>query len=915
MNASNKKRRAYSISCYTFLFIIMVALIYGYFFIVQKSFIWESDGFSQHYLIFKEYLEIIRDFLHHPSAGIAQWDWNIGLGADVIGSYGYYVIGDPFVYLGLLFPASQTELAFHVLILLRMYAIGGSFLVFCRKMEVDLPGALVGSLIYTFTYYVVLSATRHPFFLLPMILFPLLCLGMERILHHQSNTLFIGSIFLGAFSNFYFFYMLTVLIFLYALVRYFHLYGRKEIKKILPFIWTAVYSYAIGILLSGIVFFPVVWGFLQSSREASSKFAQGLWVYPLDYYVALIRNLFIPGSYLWTALGFSTFVMLVIPYIIRHKKKFSFIASLLFIFGCMLLLPAFGSIMNGFSGPYNRWTFVLPFFLALGAAYLYNQRFQLMKRDLTAMVASLLFFTLVTGISIRVTSYRFTYLAPLLFAWAMWGVLFTISIKRQRQTLQPFDKQGLSFLLLALIMGNLAYNAMGYYYPWGKNTMETLLDYGTADEAYSATFGGAEKLIQEHDKDIYRIGVTSQDRKIKNQLILLEKMGLTSYLSITNGQVANFARQLENGQFQLIQPVRNGFDDRSIMNHFLNVQAIVTEEKNEKYLPYGYHVTAKKETKDRSFIVAETSLAYPFAYAESVYLPESDFEELNPVEKEAFLSYGTVVNAKEVRTEKLELFDGRFGVKSLPIEISSDNETKIELKGQQIVVKDPSGKVNITVKDPNEIDQTAVFAYLEGLHFEPIQSKTWGRTPINYTAVLKMGNQRKSIYQSDLLSFSSYLPRKKMLFHLGYQASGQKDQPISLQFDRVGNYDLANVQVLTLPLDDAYQQRVKAKKENTLTITTFKNEEIKGTVYQEKDSVLTTTIPFTSGWQAEVNGKSVDTIRVNEGFVGIPLSKGESKITFTYQTPFLKAGMAATFLGVLLTVINQMIQQKKKKSN
>ncbi|WP_313468369.1 YfhO family protein [Carnobacterium sp.] len=178
-----------------------------------------------------------------------------------------------------------------------------------------------------------------------------------------------------------------------------------------------------------------------------------------------------------------------------------------------------------------------------------------------------------------------------------------------------------------------------------------------------------------------------------------------------------------------------------------------------------------------------------------------------------------------------------------------------------------------------------------------------------------MGDQRKSIYQSDLLSFSSYIPRKKMLFHLGYQTSNQKNQTISLQFDRIGSYDLANIQVLTLPLDDAYQQRVKAKKENALTITTFKNEEIKGTVYQEKDSVLTTTIPFTSGWQAEVNGKPVDTIRVNEGFVGVPLDKGQSKITFTYQTPFLKAGMAATFLGVLLTIVNQMVQQKRRKNN
>ncbi|MEG0679524.1 MAG: YfhO family protein, partial [Carnobacterium sp.] len=70
-----------------------------FFYLTRQSFIWEGDGFSQHYLIFKEYLGIIQDFLHQPSAGMAQWNWNIGLGADVIASYGYYIIGDPFVYL------------------------------------------------------------------------------------------------------------------------------------------------------------------------------------------------------------------------------------------------------------------------------------------------------------------------------------------------------------------------------------------------------------------------------------------------------------------------------------------------------------------------------------------------------------------------------------------------------------------------------------------------------------------------------------------------------------------------------------------------------------------------------------------------------------------------------------------------
>ena len=88
-----------------------------------------------------------------------------------------------------------------------------------------------------------------------------------------------------------------------------------------------------------------------------------------------------------------------------------------------------------------------------------------------------------------------------------------------------------------------------------------------------------------------------------------------------------------------------------------------------------------------------------------------------------------------------------------------------------------------------------------------------------------------------------------------------------------------------------------------------------GTIEQEKASVLTTTIPYTSGWQAEVNGKAIETLRVNEGFVGIPLEAGKSKIVLTYQTPLLKAGIAASSLGVLLLAANQIIHRKKRNDH
>src|SRR5699024_4722010 len=114
------------------LFLVIIGCVFSGFYLTGTSFIWEKDGLTQHYLPFDDYLEKLRQFIREE--GFSLWDWNIGMGSDVLTSYGYYVIGDPFVYLGLLFPKEYTELAYHFTILVRLWCIGAGFLFYARKM-------------------------------------------------------------------------------------------------------------------------------------------------------------------------------------------------------------------------------------------------------------------------------------------------------------------------------------------------------------------------------------------------------------------------------------------------------------------------------------------------------------------------------------------------------------------------------------------------------------------------------------------------------------------------------------------------------------------------------------------------------------------------------------------------------------
>lgn len=907
-----KKITKTTFALFTGLFLIMILGIYSYFVVVQKSFIWEGDGYSQHYLIFKDYLALIREFFAQPSAGFQLWDWSNGMGADLFASYGYYVLGDPFVYLRLLFPTNMTELAFHVLILVRVYFIGIAFLAYCSRMKVYSSGALVGSIMYTFTFYVILNVTRHPFFLMPMIFFPLLCVGIEKILHNESNNLFIFMIFISACSNFYFFYMLSVLSFIYAVIRYFHLYGTKNINQIFYYIWKSVYSYLIGLLLSGFLFVPVVWGFLQSSREPG-EFASGLNFYPVKYYWSLFLNLFISERYLWTVFGFSAFVLLLIPMLWIRRKKFGFISSSIALFGVMLLLPAFGSIMNGFAGPYNRWTFVLPLFFSLGAALLYNQRFDLKKNELKAMGITLLLYSLMILLISSVIGFRIAYVMPLFFALILLIILIAANKQKTTQTLTRKYKKTYSAVLLLLIMGNLAYNAMDYYYPWGQGTIELSLDYGTVDEDYLDTFGQIEQQLPKDD-EISRIGVTSKDNHVKNQLIILDQMGLNSYLSVTNGPISNFARELETGQFQLIQPLRNGFDDRRIANNFLGVRYIITEAANQKYLPYGYEVIDTKEA-DSDYIVAETQDYFPFAYANTTYLTKELAEEMNPIEKELFLSYGTVIDSENVETSELTLFDRSLAIDTLDYKLDSKDQSKVTINQDKINVKEDNGTIELVLEDPTALQDSEVYVYLEGLNFTPKVSDPLNGTPTSYSTRVTLGERKKSIYQSNQLSFSSYFKRNKMLFNMGYQEGDSQENTISIQLSKAGEYDIEDITIFSAPLDKQYSSRVAEKRAQQLNIETFNDHMVSGSIYMSDPSILTTTIPYTKGWKAEVNGEEIETIQVNEGFIGIPLKAGTSNVTFRYKTPFLRLGAIISLIGLVLVLVNGFFWNKPQKKH
>ena len=362
----NNKTKIYWI--YTLLFILIACVVFSTFIITKRSFIWKGDGLRQHYIILKDFNENVRNFLSNPSGGFKLFSWNMGLGLDVIGQYSYYVLGDPFAYISLLFPMQYLELAYNFLIILRLFCIGLAFIVYSQyhakkvgNEEAKPYNILIGALIYTFSAYSLYTAVRHPYFLNAMILFPLLLLGVDKLFRENKKVPFIIFIALSAISNYYFFYMHTIMIVIYAIIQYICEYRKEGAKHFFQKLGSAILCYIIGILIAGIILMPTIHSFINSARSDEETICQ----YSGRYYQNIFTiNLLTTNPNNWSIIGVSSIILLMLPILWLKRKENKTYLVYFIVTTIMLLIPFIGSLMNGFSFPNNRWSFVYSFILA-----------------------------------------------------------------------------------------------------------------------------------------------------------------------------------------------------------------------------------------------------------------------------------------------------------------------------------------------------------------------------------------------------------------------------------------------------------------------------------------------------------------------------------------------------------------------
>lgn len=188
-----------------------------------------GDNCILHIDMYHQYCPFFTEFLNKlQTGGSLQYSWNLGLGSDFVSLYAYY-LASPLNFLILLCPKSHVIEFMTLLIILKISASGLTFFLYIRhhykligkdgRMHKNqMIPALVFSTAYALSGFV--AAYSWDIMWMDCIaLFPLIMIGLERLVQEKKAGLYYITLALCIFCNYYISIMICIfLVFAFALL-------------------------------------------------------------------------------------------------------------------------------------------------------------------------------------------------------------------------------------------------------------------------------------------------------------------------------------------------------------------------------------------------------------------------------------------------------------------------------------------------------------------------------------------------------------------------------------------------------------------------------------------------------------------------------------------------------------------------
>lgn len=821
------------------------------------------------------------------------YSWTAGGGSSFLGNYYNYLSSPIAPIIVLLFGHENIPESIGAMVLIKNAFASATMAYYLKKAhnKNDFSIAAFG-IMYSFCGFFI-AYYWNIMWIDAMYLLPLVILGLEKLINEKKAKLYVTSLAITFFANYYMAFMVCVFAVLYFILYYFSNYSvkslTKEPRKIIledgkekdnkfDYIKNSLFlrrGFLFGIssiLSAAIMAFALLptYFILQSCSATSSTMPLELTNYNtvfdflanhLASVIPTIRSsgdTVIPNVYS----GILTLVLLPLFYFCKKitvkEKAMTTIMLGIFFFAFNFNIPNY--IIHALHFPNDlpfRFSFIYSFFI-VATAYkvLINIKEFTGKEILTSAVALVGFIVLVERFgqgNVTITSVEISIVFAIVYAVVLW-------LMKNPKYYQPT----VALLLMCCVFAeaaiantdNFEITQIKTYFNNGYNEFRTL----------------KENLDTREEGDDYRMELTGINTLMDNSWFGYN--GMSMFSSMAYEKFANLQDDLGIKSNYINSYVYN--KNTPIYNAMMSLKYIVNNN-NSKMNPdfYEYVATTGK------FSAYENKYYLPMAYCvdDDIFSWDSSLHE-NP-----FLNQS---DYWEMATGVTDVFTPVY---VSDVEFDNINESESLFSG--------------TLFNFSKIDSTMpATAYVSYIFEEDGNYYSYVDTDAFENFEMTCGE----------LTFNQEISEPYIL-DLGWHSAGEV-LTMNMPIDEMHYMGNITCYVYTLN-QEAFEQGYNILKEGAMTVDNFEQTSFGGKVNAKEDCVLYTSVPYDKGWIVTVDGKKAETFSLaNDGLLAISLEQGEHTVEFSFRARGLLAGACISTASILIIIVFFLLRRviRKKKS-
>ena len=844
---------------YTLMFAFVAAVIFGVFALYGRSFIFGKDGASQHAPALMYLGEYIRNVF---SGGVWKMvDFSLGQGLDVLTTLIYYGFAEPLSWIAAFFRPEQIELAYALVMFLRLYLAGLFGCMLAKKCGAETWSVPAAGVMYAFCGFVFGGGMRHLNFSVGIMYLPLLLLSVERVFADRKWRLYVLVVALQLVSNFYFAYMNTVIAVLYIMVRLaMRLGNRERAADCAKDGFILLGGYLLGAAISAVVMLPTAMAYLDSSRSVDSAAMSAL-AYPMGYYAQVFAAFFqypMPVGF-WGGLGFIPVAFFAL--FAGGKRGNGAVRVMLVLCTAMLCVPFAGRVMNGMGYISNRWSYALAIFVAIGTAAGFEGLLTCGQKRMLAVCIAAIAYSAVSAWMLGsakagLVEIIFVATALLLMRYA-WGEEKWITAKRMRAAL----------LMLTTI--SVAAYAVLFFVPRSSGAISGYWPVGDAADLDSMAMRTFEDSAED---EFYRVTGTvnsapSETGHYDAYASVLNYHGTGYYWSIIPSAISEHYAQLWSN----VQPasyVTDGLGGDAGLNLLASVKYILAEDPGD-VVPIGYEKDEQREA------VLQNRYALPLGYTFDTWMSAEDYEQLSAAEKRDMLLRTAVVES---------------AVDGLAENASEPSIDELDVWIDEVWLEDGL-KIRCDVPEKGEIFISVAVPEMEG--------------SAAYFDVIGPAGRNRALVNDKSTNYA--YPQQGVILPMGVCEAGEAE----FIFEMESDFSCDGVRIWRRPVED-YAAAAEKLGEDVLENVIVGTNYVFGEISLDEPKWLQLSIPYNEGWSVTVDGEPVLLSKSGGMYMGMLLEAGEHTVELEYFTPYLVEGMFVSLAACMLWTVLSLIDSIRR---